>query len=377
MHTEPEQKQNLEGRAEQQQDLGTGTETDRSIDTYYELLRSGKPLSELLSELTRNSNCTTPLKSDFAVQFDVQKQEIDTNNEPREYTAALLGRPPEHIEPVQCHEPQSSLQSEISPDAELIEPRRPSAYWRRFGGRMVAAAGGIGICLYPPLTNAPSSDGGALFQANGEQGSILLREKAPGKASGEPRSPVEAASAIVVPLSQSPAALTTSRDISSSTVPAPETQSPSPPPTAIVGPASTSTTTAWAGTVEVKSDPPGLSTPADEPALAATATSSVSSIAGQMTKKEITALVSRGDELLVLADVVSARLFYERAANAGDALAALRLGESYDPSFLARARLAGMRAQLAKAAYWYRYAHGLGLPEANVLLGQLEDKMRN
>jgi len=60
--------------------------------------------------------------------------------------------------------------------------------------------------------------------------------------------------------------------------------------------------------------------------------------------------------------------------NTGDAQAALRLGESYDPSLLARARLAGMRGELAKAAYWYRYARGLGLPEANVLLGQLEIK---
>jgi TPR repeat protein len=74
------------------------------------------------------------------------------------------------------------------------------------------------------------------------------------------------------------------------------------------------------------------------------------------------------------AEVASARLFYERAADAGDAQAALRLGQSYDPSFLSWARLAGVRGELARAIYWYRRARDLGLSEAEILLERLQIK---
>ena len=83
---------------------------------------------------------------------------------------------------------------------------------------------------------------------------------------------------------------------------------------------------------------------------------------------EVTALVTRGDSLIVKGDIASARLFYERAAEAGDGQAALRLGESYDPAFLARAHLSGVRGDALAAARWYRLAHELGTTEAETLL---------
>src|ERR1041384_6545198 len=58
---------------------------------------------------------------------------------------------------------------------------------------------------------------------------------------------------------------------------------------------------------------------------------------------EIAALLARGDALIAKGDLASARLFYERAAEAGDGPAALRLGESYAPAFLAQAHLSGVR----------------------------------
>jgi TPR repeat protein len=88
---------------------------------------------------------------------------------------------------------------------------------------------------------------------------------------------------------------------------------------------------------------------------------------------EITALVARGDSLIGIADIASARLFYERAAEAGDARAALRLGETYDPFFLAQARL-GARGNLSLALHWYRRARDLGASEAEVLLRSVESK---
>jgi hypothetical protein len=59
----------------------------------------------------------------------------------------------------------------------------------------------------------------------------------------------------------------------------------------------------------------------------------------KLTRDEVKTLVARGDLLLGSGDVTSARLFYEHAADAPDAQAALRLGESYDPAFLAKAHL--------------------------------------
>jgi len=86
---------------------------------------------------------------------------------------------------------------------------------------------------------------------------------------------------------------------------------------------------------------------------------------------EIAALLSRGDSFFGSADITSARLFYERAAEAGDAQAALRLGQTYDPSFLVWAHL-GSRGNLALAQHWYQRARDLGASEAEVLLQNVE-----
>jgi TPR repeat protein len=83
---------------------------------------------------------------------------------------------------------------------------------------------------------------------------------------------------------------------------------------------------------------------------------------------EVEALLARGDALVAKGDIASARLFYERAAEAGDGQAALRLGESYDPAFLAQAHLSGVRGDAVAAAHWYQRARELGITEAETLL---------
>jgi hypothetical protein len=79
-------------------------------------------------------------------------------------------------------------------------------------------------------------------------------------------------------------------------------------------------------------------------------------------------LLRRGDSLLAAGDVASARLFYERAADAGDAQGALKLGEAYDPLFLTRINSIGVRGDITIAARWYRRAAELGASEAELLL---------
>jgi hypothetical protein len=63
----------------------------------------------------------------------------------------------------------------------------------------------------------------------------------------------------------------------------------------------------------------------------------------QASAAEIAALVMRGDAFLSTGDIVSARLFYERAADGGDGNAALRLGATFDPGFLSWAGVRGLR----------------------------------
>jgi Peptidase C39 family len=86
------------------------------------------------------------------------------------------------------------------------------------------------------------------------------------------------------------------------------------------------------------------------------------------------ALLARGDVLFSKGDIVAARLFYERAAYAGEGQAALRLGETFDPVFLDQARLRGARGDLSTALSWYRRARDLGVAEAEILLKTLEPK---
>jgi hypothetical protein len=83
---------------------------------------------------------------------------------------------------------------------------------------------------------------------------------------------------------------------------------------------------------------------------------------------EVNALLTRADALITKGDVAAARLLYEHAADAADQQAALRLAESYDPAFLARAHLSGARGDAAAAARWYRRALELGSAEAEALL---------
>jgi hypothetical protein len=74
---------------------------------------------------------------------------------------------------------------------------------------------------------------------------------------------------------------------------------------------------------------------------------------------DVAGLLARGDGYLGRGDVTSARLFYERAADAGSGQGAMRLGATFDPSFLGRAGLVGTRSDQARADMWYHRARGL------------------
>src|SRR5262249_43104298 len=96
---------------------------------------------------------------------------------------------------------------------------------------------------------------------------------------------------------------------------------------------------------------------------------------GARTGGDVAAFMTRGDSLFGNGDLVSARLFYERAANAGSGQAALRLAETHDPRFLEKTHLGGLvRGDIAAAVFWYRRAHDLGASEAAILLESIPSK---
>jgi hypothetical protein len=93
-----------------------------------------------------------------------------------------------------------------------------------------------------------------------------------------------------------------------------------------------------------------------------------------LSKAELTELLHHGDTLLRTGDISSARLFYERAADAGDGRAALRLGATFDPEFLGRLGLGKLQADPAEARSWYSRARDLGEIDAKRRLNSLETR---
>jgi hypothetical protein len=89
---------------------------------------------------------------------------------------------------------------------------------------------------------------------------------------------------------------------------------------------------------------------------------------------EMAELLDHGDSLLRNGDVASARLFYERAAGAGDGRAALRLGATFDPEFLGRLGLGKLQANPAEALSWYSRARDLGEADAKRRLNSIETR---
>jgi hypothetical protein len=85
-------------------------------------------------------------------------------------------------------------------------------------------------------------------------------------------------------------------------------------------------------------------------------------------------LVAFGNNFLETGDIATARLYFERAAETGNARAALLLGETYDPVFLTKHGVRGMRGDAEAAARWYQRARDLGDADAPRRLPESSDK---
>ena len=89
---------------------------------------------------------------------------------------------------------------------------------------------------------------------------------------------------------------------------------------------------------------------------------------------EIASSLKRADDLIASGDLAAARLVLRRAANAGDARAALTLAGTYDPVILEKLGVHGFVPDVAMARVWYEKAKKFGLAEAPRRLELLASK---
>jgi hypothetical protein len=90
--------------------------------------------------------------------------------------------------------------------------------------------------------------------------------------------------------------------------------------------------------------------------------------------EEIQVLTRQGEQFAAAGDLVTARILLQRAAEAGDATAAIALGATYDPNVLAKLGVVGMNADVEKARSWYRKAESFGSPDASQRLNALANR---
>lgn len=87
-----------------------------------------------------------------------------------------------------------------------------------------------------------------------------------------------------------------------------------------------------------------------------------------------TTLLARGDELIAIGDVATARVVYERAAALKSGRGATSAGRTYDPRFLHQIGAVGVVPDPDTAAAWYRKGAAMGDEAASSLLGDLGSK---
>jgi len=111
--------------------------------------------------------------------------------------------------------------------------------------------------------------------------------------------------------------------------------------------------------------------PAAEPAVSIPA---LSQTVRALDPDEIKLLLKQGEQFASAGDFASARVVLQRAAQAGDATAAVALGATYDPVVLAQIGAVGFSADVEQARSWYQKAESLGSAEATRRLQVLANR---
>jgi hypothetical protein len=117
------------------------------------------------------------------------------------------------------------------------------------------------------------------------------------------------------------------------------------------------------------------SAPQAAPAPAPEAAAPVETI-HHLEASEVASLLKRADSLIASGDVAAARLVLRRAAEAGDARAAMMLAGTYDPTVLEKLGVHGVVPDLGLARSWYEKARRFGASEASSQLDRLANRQR-
>ena len=116
--------------------------------------------------------------------------------------------------------------------------------------------------------------------------------------------------------------------------------------------------------------------PAPAPQLTTALPSNDAAVAPQVSlslaSDEIAMLLKRGKDAFSTGDLAAARLLLRRAAEAGNAEAALALGATFDPLVIRQLGAIGAAPDAAQARQWYQKAVALGSTTASQPLSQLE-----
>jgi hypothetical protein len=95
--------------------------------------------------------------------------------------------------------------------------------------------------------------------------------------------------------------------------------------------------------------------------------------AARAASQDVRLLLDQGKQFFDVGDL-AARILFLRAANAGDAAAAVAMGATYDPVVLADRGVRGVAADLDKARSWYERAREMGSPEGPRRLEMLANR---
>jgi len=121
------------------------------------------------------------------------------------------------------------------------------------------------------------------------------------------------------------------------------------------------------GSSQVAALPPAAAAPAASP-FGVAATPEPARVAPPLTAMADALLklrlLKQGKAMLSIGDISAARLLFTRAAESGNGEAALALGDTYNPAFLAEHSVVGSQADPELAKRWYRKAFAFGDPRA-------------
>jgi hypothetical protein len=135
-------------------------------------------------------------------------------------------------------------------------------------------------------------------------------------------------------------------------------------------PSAASAPSAAAAPSPARAETPAALPPSPAPNQAAPAVQAVRTL----DLDSIKLLMQQGEQFVASGDLVAARLVYRRAAESGNAAAALALGATFDPVVLAKIGVKGMGADIEKARGWYEKAKEFGSPDAPRRLEMLANR---